>query len=229
MSDPTDNALAAIASILDQTKTPPEKAKPSDKTPDKSADPAEERPVSIAMPPPLPTSVEIVTVETVSITTVSTEAAPAVPSAVEPPPIEQFQPAEPEPSQPEAREPDVVEPAAVEPEPSQPEPSEPEPSEPEPIQPPQPIEADGYSKSGPGPMAALRFHWTVRQDGTQYYVDETVGEGSSPLVNGPMDRDAAIKFVDDREAEARRRFEHFRREIISRTATALQARKDNEA
>ncbi|MBR0895127.1 hypothetical protein JQ616_09235 [Bradyrhizobium tropiciagri] len=223
MSDPTDNALAAIASILDQTTTPPEKAKSSDKTSDKAAEPAEERPVSIAMPPPLPTSVEIVTVETVSITTVSTEAAPAAPSAVEPPPVEQSEPAEqPEPSQPEAREPEVVEPAAVEAALS-----EPEPSEPEPIPPPQPIEANGYSKSGPGPMAALRFRWTVREDGGRYFVDETVGEGSTPLVNGPMDRDAAIKFVDDREAEARRRFEHFRHEIISRTATALQARKDN--
>ncbi|MHC2437970.1 hypothetical protein [Bradyrhizobium sp. USDA 4451] len=220
MSDPTDNALAAIASILDQTTTPPEKAKPSDKTADKAAEPAEERPATIAMPPPLPTSVEIVTVETVSITTVSTEHAPAAPSAVEPSPVEQSEPAEqPEPSQPETREPEVVEPAAVEPEPSEP--------EPEPVQPAQPIEANGYSKSGPGPMAALRFRWTVREDGGRYYVDETVGEGSTPLVNGPMDRDAAIKFVDDREAEARRRFEHFRHEIISRTATALQARKDN--
>ncbi|MCC8984828.1 hypothetical protein [Bradyrhizobium acaciae] len=217
MSDPTDNALAAIASILDQTTTPPGTTKSTDKTADKAAEPAGEPPVSIAMPPPLPTSVEIVTVETVSITTVSTEAEPA---AAEPPLVERSEPSEqPEPPQLEAREAEVVEPAAVEPEPSEP--------EPEPIQPPQPIEANGYSKSGPGPMAALRFRWTVRQDGAEYYVDETVGEGSNPQVNGPMDRDTAIKFVDDREAEARRRFEHFRHEIISRTATALQARKDN--
>ena len=107
---------------------------------------------------------------------------------------------------------------------------EPSAPEPEPIQPPQPIEADGYSKSGPGPTAALRFRWTVRQDGAQYYVDETVGEGTAPLVNGPMGRDAAIKFVDDREAEARRRFEHFKHEIASRTAAALRMSRDsNEA
>ena len=212
MSDPTDNALAAIASILDQTTTPPEKSKPSDnntkssdETADKASEPVEEPPVSIAMPPPLPSSVEVVTVEAVSINTQSMDAAPAEPTTVEPPPIE---------------EPELL----VE----QPEPNEPEPSvpEPEPIQPPQPIEANGYSKSGPGPMAALRFRWTVREDGAQYYVDETVGEGSTPLVNGPMDRDAAIKFVDDREAEARRRFEHFKHEIVSRTAAALQASKD---
>ncbi len=215
MSDPTDNALAAIASILDQTTTPPEKSKPSDnkssdtkssdETADKASEPVEEPPVSIAMPPPLPSSVEVVTVEAVSINTESMDAAPAEPTTVEPPPIE---------------EPELL----VE----QPEPNEREPSvrEPEPIQPPQPIEANGYSKSGPGPMAALRFRWTVREDGAQYYVDETVGEGSTPLVNGPMDRDAAIKFVDDREAEARRRFEHFKHEIVSRTAAALQASKD---
>ena len=210
MSDPTDNALAAIASILDQTTTPPEKSKPSDnkssdETADKASEPVEEPPVSIAMPPPLPSSVEVVTVEAVSINTQSMDAAPAEPTTVEPPPIE---------------EPELL----VE----QPEPNEPEPSvpEPEPIQPPQPIEANGYSKSGPGPMAALRFRWTVREDGAQYYVDETVGEGSTPLVNGPLDRDAAIKFVDDREAEARRRFEHFKHEIVSRTAAALQASRD---
>ncbi|WP_420971578.1 hypothetical protein [Bradyrhizobium sp. B120] len=210
MSDPTDNALAAIASILDQTTTPPEKSKSSDtKSSDKAADsapePAEEPPVSIAMPPPLPTSVEVVTVEAVSV-----ETAPAEPTTDEPPPIE---------------EPELL---VEQSEPSETEPSEPEPSgpEPEPMQPPQPIEANGYSKSGPGPMAALRFRWTVREDGAQYYVDETVGEGSTPLVNGPMDRDAAIKFVDDREAEARRRFEQFKHEIVSRTAAALQASRD---
>ncbi|MES5484679.1 hypothetical protein QMZ05_18140 [Bradyrhizobium sp. INPA03-11B] len=219
MSDPTDNALAAIASILDQTKTPPEKATSPDKTTDKASEPTEGPPVSIAMPPPLPSSVEVVTVETVSIKTVTIEAAPAEPAAVEPAPIEEAAPTEQ--SQPVAQA-----------EPSEPELSEPGPSapEPEPIQPPQPIEANGYSKSGPGPMAALRFRWTVRQDGAQYYVDETVGAGSVPLVNGPMDRDAAIKFVDDRETEARRRFEHFKHEIASRTAAALRMSRDgNEA
>ncbi|SDE13431.1 hypothetical protein SAMN05216337_102099 [Bradyrhizobium brasilense] len=216
MNDPTDNALAAIASILDQTTTPPETSKPTDKTADKPVEPAAEPPASIVMPPPLPPSIQVE-----SIAAVSVEAAPAEPTAVEPPPIEEPEPVEqPEPSKAEAGEP----------EPSEPEPSEPE-AEPEPIQPPpQSIEANGYSKSGPGPMAALRFRWTVRQDGAQYYVDETVGEASTPLVNGPMDRDAAIKFVDDREAHARRRFEHFKHEMLSRTASVVQASKDsNEA
>ncbi len=214
MNDPTDNALAAIASILDQTTTPPETAKSTDKTADKPAEPAAEPPVSIAMPPPLPSSVEIVTVETVSIKTVSVEVAPAEPAVVEPAAIEEPTPVE----QAETSEAEL----------NEPEPSAPEP---EPIQPPpQSIEANGYSKSRPGPMAALRFRWTVRQDGAQYYVDETVGEASTPLVNGPMERDAAIRFVDDREAEARRRFEYFKQEMLSRTASVIRASEDsNEA
>ena len=42
-----------------------------------------------------------------------------------------------------------------------------------------PIEAHGYSKIGPGPMAAIRFKWTVRLDNGDYYVDETIGEKSN--------------------------------------------------
>jgi hypothetical protein len=178
--DPTDNALAAIASILDQTTVPPEPGKTNektaekvtDKTADKPSAAVEEPPVATAMPPPLPQSIEQAPIE-------------------EP---------------------------AFEPEPSEPKP-QPAPS--------QPIEANGYSKAGPGPMAALRFRWTVREDGGRYYVDETVGEGSAPLVNGPMDKDAAIKFVDDREAEARQRFEHFKHEMISRTAPAVPTHEDD--
>ena len=41
---------------------------------------------------------------------------------------------------------------------------------------PELIEADGYSKIGPGPMAAIRFRWTVRREANdEYYVDETIG------------------------------------------------------
>lgn len=124
-SDPTDNALAAIASILDQSEThrQPEKREP-------------EKP---AVPPPIP----------------------------------------------------VAHP---------------------------PIEAHGYTKVGPGPMAAIRFKWTVRLDNGDYYVDETIGENSSPLVTGPLDRDAAIQLVDDRESEARRHFEQLKSEMTGRDA-----------
>ncbi len=47
----------------------------------------------------------------------------------------------------------------------------------------EPIEADGYSKTGPGPMAAIRFKWSVRRgENGEYYVDETIGENSAPVV-----------------------------------------------
>ena len=135
-SDPTDNALAAIASILDRPESQREPEKPAV---------AEQRPVT---PPPLP-------------------AAPA------------------------------------------------------------PIEAHGYSRHGPGPMAAIRFKWTVRLDNGDYYVDETIGENSTPIVNGPMSREAAIRMVDDRESDARRRFEQLKSEMAGRGAAANLARADS--
>ncbi|WP_065756097.1 hypothetical protein [Bradyrhizobium paxllaeri] len=134
--DPTDNALATIASILDapEARREPEKAVA-----------AEQRP---AVPPPIPTS-------------------------------------------------------------------------------PPPIEAHGYAKHGPGPMAAIRFKWTVRLENGDYYVDETIGENSPPIVTGPMSREAAIRMVDDRESDARRRFELFKSEMTGRTAAAHLARQDS--
>ncbi len=69
----------------------------------------------------------------------------------------------------------------------------------------EPIEADGYSKSGPGPMAAIRFKWSVRRgDNGEYYVDETIG----------------------RENEARRRFELLKSEMTGRAAAANLVQKD---
>jgi hypothetical protein len=96
-----------------------------------------------------------------------------------------------------------------------------------PVEEPQPVEAHGYSKVGPGPMAALRFRWTVREDTGHYYVDETVGENSNPIVSGPMDSDAAIKFVDARESEARQCFENLKHEMAGRSAAASLVRKDS--
>lgn len=89
--------------------------------------------------------------------------------------------------------------------------------------------AAGYYKVGPGPMAAIRFKWTVRrEDNGEYYVDETIGENSAPVVSGPMSGDAAVKLVDDLEAEARRRFEALRTEMAGRGAAANLVRKDSE-
>src|SRR5260221_12500650 len=71
----------------------------------------------------------------------------------------------------------------------------------------EPIEADGYSKTGPGPMAAIRFKWSVRRgDNGEHYVDETIGENSAPVVSGPLTKDAAIALVDEQREQARRRF-----------------------
>ena len=93
--------------------------------------------------------------------------------------------------------------------------------------PPPAVEAAGYSKLGPGPMAAIRFKWTVREDHGAYYVDETIGENSVPLVTGPMTKDAAIKLVDDREGEAQLRFEQIKSEMTGRSAAANLVRKDS--
>jgi hypothetical protein len=89
------------------------------------------------------------------------------------------------------------------------------------------IEADGYSKTSPGPMAAIRFKWTARRDDAgDYYVDETIGENSRPIISGPMSADAAIQFVDDRVSEARRKFEQLKGEMtVEESATANLARK----
>ena len=84
-----------------------------------------------------------------------------------------------------------------------------------------PIEAHGYAKHGPGPMAAIRFKWTVRLDNGEYFVDETIGENSAPVVSGPMSREAAIQMVDDRERDARQRFEQLKSEMSARGATNL--------
>jgi hypothetical protein len=82
-------------------------------------------------------------------------------------------------------------------------------------------EADGYSRMGPGPLQAIRFKWTVRRDDKgDYFVDETIGENSMPISSGPMPKDAAIRFVDEREREALRRFEGIKKEMAARDVSA---------
>jgi hypothetical protein len=83
-----------------------------------------------------------------------------------------------------------------------------------------PVAADGYSRTGPGPMEALRFKWTARrEENGDYYVDETVGENSRPITSGPMSKDAALQFVDDRASESRRRFDQLKSEMTGQTET----------
>jgi len=96
-----------------------------------------------------------------------------------------------------------------------------------PLAPEQP-DGDGYFKVGPGPMASIRFKWSVRRgDNDDYFVDETIGENSTAVTRGPMSREAAIQMVDDREADARRRFEDLRSEMAGRSAIANVLRGDS--
>ncbi|KYG19498.1 hypothetical protein SE92_03850 [Bradyrhizobium sp. AT1] len=91
---------------------------------------------------------------------------------------------------------------------------------------PEHTDADGYSKVGPGPMVAIRLKWTVhRGDDGQYYVHETIGEQSAPVVNGPMTSESAVHFVDAQQDEAHRRFEELRSEIAGRSSLADYERK----
>ena len=92
---------------------------------------------------------------------------------------------------------------------------------------PEIVEGDGYSKIGPGPIAAIRFKWMVRHESDgEYYVDETIGENSAPITAGPMSRDEAVRLVDDREYDAQRKFERLRSEMTGRAMAANLARHD---
>jgi len=91
------------------------------------------------------------------------------------------------------------------------------------------VDADGYCKIGPGPIAALRFRWTVnRGEDGQYYVQETIGECSAPIKDGPMTDEAAVKLVDERARRAHERFETLRKEILERSPTT-ELVQDNSA
>jgi hypothetical protein len=92
---------------------------------------------------------------------------------------------------------------------------------------PEQADPDSYIRIGPGPMASIRFKWSVRRGGDDdYFVDEAIGENSAPITSGPMSREAAIKLVDERESEARRRFEDLRSEMAGRAAIAGVLRDD---
>src|SRR5689334_20149999 len=96
-----------------------------------------------------------------------------------------------------------------------------------PLAPEQP-DGDSYLKAGPGPIASIRFRWSMRRgDNDEYFVNEAIGENSAPIPSGPMSREAAIKMIDDREADARRRFEDLRNEMAGRSAIANVLRGDS--
>jgi hypothetical protein len=93
-------------------------------------------------------------------------------------------------------------------------------------QPPEPAaaDADGYTKLGPGPLDAIRFKWVARPagDGT-YFVDETIGDNSRAMTSGPMPKQDAVRLIDERERDARRRFDALKNEMTGPRASATNS------
>ncbi len=86
-------------------------------------------------------------------------------------------------------------------------------------------EIDGYSRSGPGPLDAIRFKWTARRnDDGEYFVDETIGAQSRIMSSGPIPQDDVIAFVDSRVHEARERFDKLKEDMTVRPADPSAAR-----
>lgn len=86
-------------------------------------------------------------------------------------------------------------------------------------------DVEGYSRSGPGPLDAIRFKWTARRDDNgDYFVDETIGAQSRAISSGPMPADEVIAFVDSRVQDARERFERLKNDMTVRPADPAAAR-----
>jgi hypothetical protein len=86
-----------------------------------------------------------------------------------------------------------------------------------------------YAKLGPGPLDGLRFKWTTRAAGDgSYFVDETIGASSRARTTGPMSKAQAIQFVDQRESDARRRFDALKSEMTATTAAHPAAQHVSE-
>jgi hypothetical protein len=90
-------------------------------------------------------------------------------------------------------------------------------------------DVDGYVKLGPGPLDAIRFKWTARPAGDEnYFVDETIGDNSRAMTSGPMPKQDAIRLIDERERDARRRFDALKNEMTGQAASATNpAHNDN--
>jgi hypothetical protein len=83
---------------------------------------------------------------------------------------------------------------------------------------------DTYVKYGPGPLNAIRLKWSIRPaDGGNYFVDETIGNSSRAVTSAPMPKDEAVRFVDERERDARRRFDALKNEMTGQAAAATDA------
>jgi len=86
-------------------------------------------------------------------------------------------------------------------------------------------DVDEYVKRGPGPLDAIRFKWTARPaGGGNYFVDETIGDDSRAMTSGPMPKADAIRLVDERERDARRRFDALKNEMTGQGTATNPAR-----
>ena len=86
-------------------------------------------------------------------------------------------------------------------------------------------EVDGYSRSGPGPLDAIRFKWTARRDDSgDYFVDETIGEQTRAISSGPMPEREVIAFVNSRVQEARERFDKLKTDMTVKPPDPAAAR-----
>jgi hypothetical protein len=88
-------------------------------------------------------------------------------------------------------------------------------------------DVDDYVKFGPGPLDRIRFKWTARPAGDgRYFVDETIGDNSRTMTSGPMSKADAIRLVDERERDARRRFDALKNEMTGQGASAANPAHD---
>jgi hypothetical protein len=100
---------------------------------------------------------------------------------------------------------------------------------PPPLPPAPPAAVDEYVKLGPGPLDAIRFRWTARPAGDGlYFVDETIGTSSRTMSSGPMSKEEAIRLIDEREHDARRRFDALRSEMTGQTSPDSARREAGE-
>jgi hypothetical protein len=90
-----------------------------------------------------------------------------------------------------------------------------------------PAVVDEYAKFGPGPLEAIRFKWTARPAGDGlYFVDETIGTSSRAMTSGPISKDEAIRLIDERERDARRRFEALKSEMTGQPPATYPDRNE---
>ncbi|MGN6308865.1 MAG: hypothetical protein ACTHNN_04850 [Xanthobacteraceae bacterium] len=80
-----------------------------------------------------------------------------------------------------------------------------------------------YTRTGPGPIAAIRTRWTARPVGSiTFVVDEVMGENGTPMTSRPMSREAAIKLIDERAQAAHERYALLRSELAWPTEDAAE-------